>query len=153
MRVEVGCKAAESCSEDAIRFFGQHLRDMVLQRANLGDLSKVFNRKPDALRIKMGRLGLKVVVNEKQQKSRTTTSALLPSDILSHEEALRVLAGAMKKAAEPGLDKLEIMRLKVLIEAAKSYDSVLKFERWVDIENRLLEMDKKIQELEKAQKV
>jgi len=126
---------------------------MVLQRANLGDLSKVFNRKPDALRIKMGRLGLKVVVNEKQQKSRTTTSALLPSDILSHEEALRVLAGAMKKAAEPGLDKLEIMRLKVLIEAAKSYDSVLKFERWVDIENRLLEMDKKIQELEKAQKV
>jgi len=153
LRVEVGCKAAESCSEDAIRFFGQHLRDMVLQRANLGDLSKVFNRKPDALRIKMGRLGLKVVVNEKQQKSRTTTSALLPSDILSHEEALRVLAGAMKKAAEPGLDKLEIMRLKVLIEAAKSYDSVLKFERWVDIENRLLEMDKKIQELEKAQKV
>ena len=51
------------------------------------------------------------------------------------------------------MDKLEIMRLKVLIEAAKSYDFLLKFERWVDIKNRLLEMDKKIQELEKAQKV
>ena len=34
------------------------------------------------------------------------------------------------------------MRLKVLIDASKTYDSVLeKFEKWVDIENRLLELD------------
>ena len=33
------------------------------------------------------------------------------------------------------------MRLKVLIDASETYDSVLeKFEKWVDIENRLLEM-------------
>ena len=35
-----------------------------------------------------------------------------------------------------------MMCLKVLIDASKTYDSVLeKFEKWVDIENRLLEMD------------
>ena len=34
------------------------------------------------------------------------------------------------------------MCLKVLIDASKTYDSVLeKFEKWVDIENRLLKMD------------
>jgi len=67
---------------------------------------------------------------------------------------LQVLAGAIKKGGQPKLDKLEIMRLKVLIDAAKTYDSVLeKFERWIEIEARLLEMDKKIMELQKAQKV
>jgi hypothetical protein len=38
-----------------------------------------------------------------------------------------------------------------LVDAIQTYDSVLeKFERWVEIESRLLEMDEKINELEKA---
>ena len=67
---------------------------------------------------------------------------MLPSDIVTREQILKVLAGGLKKASEPGLDKLEMMCLKVLIDASKTYDSVLeKFEKWVDIENRLLELD------------
>jgi len=131
----------------------KRLREMVEEGASVEALAEAFNREPDAIRMKLKRLGLKVVV-QKFQKSRTTTSALLPGDILTHEQALRILAGAIQKAGEPGLDKLEIMRLKALVDAAKTYDSVLeKFERWVEIESRLLEMDKKIQELQKAQKV
>jgi len=129
------------------------LREMVEQGASIEAIAEAFDREPDAIRMKVKRLGLKVVV-QKNSGQRTTTSELLPGDILTHEQALRILAGAIEKASEPGLDKVEIMRLKVLVDAAKTYDSVLeKFEKWVEIENRLLELDKKIQELQKAQKV
>ena len=132
----------------------KRLRDMVETGGSLQDMAQAFNRKPDAIRIKLSRLGLKVVVRKKSRKPRTTTSKLVPGDLLTHEKVLRVLTGAIKKAGEPGLDKVEIMRLKVLVDAAKTYDSVLeKFEGWVQIEERLLEMDKKIQELQKAKKV
>jgi len=129
------------------------LREMVEQGASIEAIAEAFDREPDAIRMKVKRLDLKVVV-QRNGSYRTTTSGLLPSDILTHEQALRILAGAIEKASEPGLDKVEIMRLKVLVDAAKTYDSVLeKFEKWVEIENRLLELDKKIQELQKAQKV
>jgi len=40
-----------------------------------------------------------------------------------------------------------------LVDALQVYDSVLeKFEKWVEIESRLLEMDKRINELQMAKK-
>lgn len=129
----------------------KRLREMVEAGASLQDLTKAFNRKKDAIRMKLSRLGLKVVVRRKPRKPRTTTSKLVPSGLLTHEKVLGVLAGAIKKAGEPGLDKFEIMRLKVLVDAAKTYDSVLeKFERWVEFEAQLLEMAKEIAEIKKA---
>jgi len=45
------------------------------------------------------------------------------------------------------------MRLKVLIDAFKTYDSVLeKFEKWVDIENELLGMDRKMRSYIKSRR-
>jgi len=128
----------------------EKLRSLVEDKQPWKVIAAELHRSEGAIRQKCRRLGLEVVVGKKPQKPRTTTSTLLPSDIVTHEQVLRVLAGAMKKAAEPGLDKFEIMRLKVLVDAAKTYDSVLeKFERWVEIETRLLEVDKKISELQK----
>ena len=132
----------------------EKLRSLVEDKQPWKVIAAELHRSEGAIRQKCRRLGLEVVVDKKPQKPRTTTSTLLPSDIVTHEQVLQVLAGAMKKAAEPGLDKFEIMRLKVLVDAAKTYDSVLeKFERWVEIENRLSEMAEKIAELAKAQKV
>jgi len=132
----------------------KRLREMVEAGASLQDMAKAFKRKPDAIRKKVSRIGLKVVVHKKSRKPRTTTSKIVPRGLLTHKKVLEVLVGAIKKATEPGLDKLEIMRLKVLVDAAKTYDSVLeKFEGWVQIEQRLLEMENKIGELQKAQNV
>ena len=116
-------------------------------------LAKKIKRSKGGIREKLKRMGLLVVVDAPRKKV-TTTRVRLSKDLLTHEKVLQVLAGAIMKAGEPGLDKVEIMRLKILVDAAKTYDSVLeKFERWVEIEERLLEMDKKIEELQKAQKV
>jgi len=116
-------------------------------------LAKKVKRSKGGVREKLKRMGLLVVVKSPRKKV-TTTSVSLGKDFLTHEKVLQVLAGAITKAGEPGLDKVEIMRLRILVDAAKTYDSVLeKFERWVQIEERLLEMDKTIQELQKAKKV
>jgi hypothetical protein len=91
------------------------------------------------------------VVVSKQKFQRTTTTEIKSKDLLTHEEALKLLAGAIKSLQQPGQDKLELQRLRILVDAIQTYDSVLeKFERWVEIESRLLEMDEKINELEKA---
>ncbi len=67
---------------------------------------------------------------------------------------MKVLAGAVELFRKLGQDMLELQRLRVLVDAVQTYDSVLeKFERWIEIEARLLEMDKKIVELQEAQKV
>lgn len=114
---------------------------------NYDVLAKELGRTPGAIQKKVERLSL-------SQHQQTTTTVPLSEDLLSHEEALKVLASALKSLQEPGQDKLELQRLRILVDAIQTYDSVLeRFEKWVEIENRLLEMDKKIEELRKAQKV
>jgi len=58
---------------------------------------------------------------------------VLPSDIVTREQVLNVLAGAMKKASELGLDTCELVCLNVLIDSSKTYGSTLeKFEKSID---------------------
>ena len=111
-------------------------------------LSEEFGRKPRSIEVKLKRLGVVVL---KQKISRTTTTAIASKDILTHEEAVKILGGAIEALRESGQDRLELQRLRILVDAVQTYDSVLeKSERWVEIEARLLEMDKKIVELQKA---
>lgn len=113
-------------------------------------LAKKLGRKPLAVERKLQRMGV-VVGKRKFQKTTTTVTAV---GLLTHEEALKILAGALELLRKPGQDKLELQRLRILVDAIQAYDSVLeKFERWAEIENRILEMDKKIQELQKAEKI
>ena len=116
-------------------------------------LAQKIERSEGAIREKLKRMGLRVVVDAPRKKV-TTTPVRLSKDLLTHEQALNVLVGALEALRKSGQDKLELQRLRILVDAVHTYDSVLeKFERWVEIEERLLEMDKKIKELEKAQKV
>lgn len=106
----------------------KRLREMVSEGANIVNMATAFNCKPDVIRKKLDRLGLKVVV-QKLQKTRTTTSTLLPKDIIMHEQALRTLAGALEALTQWGLDELELQRLRILVDTVQTYDCVLeKFE-------------------------
>ena len=114
-------------------------------------LGKKLGRKPLGAKRKLERMG--VVVGQRKIQ-RTTTTVPLNKDLLTHEQALRILAGALEALRKPGQDRLELQRLRILVDALQTYDSVLeKFEKWVEIENRLLEMEKEIDELQKAQNV
>lgn len=118
---------------------------------NMDVLAKELDRKPLGVERKLQRMG---VVVSKRKIQKTTTTTIKSKGLLTHEEALKILAGILKALRKPGQDKLELQRLRILVDAVQTYDSVLeKFERWVQIEERLLEMDKKIGELQKAANV
>ena len=125
-----------------------------LFKAGLTDLKALaekLDRAPGAVQKKLERLGVLVVVQKKPQKSKTTTTAVEAKGLLTHEESLKILTGALDLLRKSGQDKLELQRLRILVDAVQTYDSVLeKFERWVEIESRLLAMDEKIAELKKA---
>ena len=55
----------------------------------------------------------------------TTTTVRFNEDLLTHGQALKVLAGAIQLLREPGQDKLELQRLRGLVDAMQTYDSVL----------------------------
>ena len=127
---------------------------MELWRKGIRDfkvLGKEMDRTPRAIKLKLTRLGVVVL---KQKMPRTTTTAIKDRELLTHEETLKLLAGVLAALREPGQDRLELQRLRILVNALQTYDSTLeKFERWVEIENRLLEMDKQIRALQQAQTV
>mgnify|MGYP006267896403 FL=1 len=57
-------------------------------------LSHELGRKPEAVRMKLQRLG--AVVVDQQRIRRTTTTVALSGELLSHEEALKLLAGTAR---------------------------------------------------------
>jgi hypothetical protein len=132
----------------------EEARLMELWRKGIRDfkvLGKEMGRTPRAIKLKLTRLGVVVL---KQKMPRTTTTAIKDRELLTHEETLKLLAGVLAALREPGQDRLELQRLRILVNALQTYDSTLeKFERWVEIENRLLEMDKQIRALQQAQTV
>jgi len=102
-----------------------------------------LHRTVDAVKKKAKRLGLEVVVSH--PRSPPTTSALdIPKDLPSIQEALQILAGALKAAAQPGLDNTEIQRLQVVATLARTYEALLtNFMRYREIEKRLVELEAK----------
>ena len=140
--MNVGKKYFWTRAEEArlVELWRKGIRDFAVLGKELGRTSR-------AIEMKLQRLG----VVEVGRKISSTTTAVTSRELLTHEEALKLLAGALEALQEPGQDRLELQRLRILVNALQSYDSTLeKFERWVEIERRLLAMDKKIAELQKG---
>ena len=64
------------------------LRILVERGEKLDAIAEALNREPAAVSMKLSRMGLKVVVEKKTAKKQSTTSAVLPKDLISHERAL-----------------------------------------------------------------
>ena len=85
----------------------QRLKQMLLENKSVRVIAKAMGKTRDCVRKKIERLGIEVVVrSENQQRSTTSSlSLVLPGELPSVEEALKVLAAAMKALETPGLDK------------------------------------------------
>jgi hypothetical protein len=100
-----------------------------------------LKKTPDAIMKKCNRLGIEVVGS---RRLKTTTSISMPKDLLSVEETLQILAGALTESCKPGLDKVEAQRLQVISTLARNYEVLLtNFVHYRDIEVRVVEMEKK----------
>jgi hypothetical protein len=113
-------------------------------------IAKILGKTRDCVHMKIARLGVEVVVEDKNVQSTTTTTAelVLPEELPSFEEALKILAASMNALKTPGLGKLEILRLRSLIQAAMAYQvKVAEFIDYCGIEARLAKMEEKYEHL------
>jgi len=128
----------------------KQLRELVDSRESLEVIAAKLGKSKQAIRRKIERLGLEVV-GQKPTDSRTTTSKLvLPVELPTVEEALKMLAGALRKACEANLSKVEVQRLQVVSNLARSYKEF--FAEYVDyrgIEAELVEYRKEYEQLAK----
>jgi len=124
----------------------KQLREMAEAGNSLNDISVKLGKTPEAVRVKLRRLGLEVVDHNLRLRS-TTTTAILPENLISLEEALKMLSGALKAACQPGLTKVEVQRLQVVAALARIYcDKLPDFLRVRDVEKRLFELEAKYAE-------
>jgi ribosomal protein L10 len=112
-------------------------------------MTQALERSKGAIYAKLDELGLKVEVTSRRIVS-TTSCVKLPSELPSVEEALKMLAGALKMACKPGLDKIEVQRLQVIATLARTYKDILAdFLDYHGIEAQFLELRQKYEELAK----
>ena len=99
------------------------LKSLVSAGKSLKEIAAVMKKSQGAVKKKMNRLGLEVVVCNEKTNGMTTTSFDLPipDDLPSIEMQLRVLAGAIEKLQKDDLSKTDVMRLGRLIAGIGKY--------------------------------
>jgi hypothetical protein len=136
----------------------RQLKQLVEEGKSIEEISKIMVKTLDSIRQKVFDLDLKVkIVKEKRQpvfpqkKQGFFSSKLeLPADLPTVEEALQILAAALRKGAEAGLSKDEVGRLQVVATLAKTYKEL--FADYVDyrgIEAELVGLSEKYEALAK----
>jgi hypothetical protein len=113
------------------------LKMLVEANASVADIAAKFQKTPGAVIVKCQRLGLPL-----QAKGYVKSSICLPRELPSVEEALRMLAGALKAAVKPGLDRVEVQRLQAVATISKTYKELLTdYINYREIEIKLKEME------------
>jgi hypothetical protein len=126
------------------------LKDLVVKGYSAAQITEVMGKSKEAILKKIQRLGLKVV--HQRNLEGTTSELIMPAELPSIEEALLVLATAMKALEKPNLSKNEIQRLRSIVQAVKTYKELIAdYIGYRKMEAKLLEMEQKYAELaEKA---
>ena len=85
---------------------------------------------------------------EEGAKGPKTSSLNIPKELPTIEEALKILASALKASTQAGLDKVEVQRLQTVATLARTYKDF--FADYVDyrgIEIELVELKAKYEDL------
>ena len=113
------------------------LKTLIEANTRVEEISAKLGKTPGAIIIKCQRLGLRL-----QSKGSLESSVSIPRELPSVEESLLMLAGALKSAVKPGLDKVEVQRLQAVANIAKIYNEILsKYINYREIETKLKEVE------------
>lgn len=131
----------------------RQLRALVEDGKSLREISVALEKSPEAVRAKMKRLGLEVDKQQATGSRSSTSNVILPEELISAKDALKMLVGALKMACTPGLSKVEVQRLQVVAVLARTYSE--KLTEYLDLrglEQRLFELEGKYAEIAKKAK-
>ncbi|MDH5690241.1 MAG: hypothetical protein OEY81_02270, partial [Candidatus Bathyarchaeota archaeon] len=135
----------------------QTLTEMLDEGKPIEEIAEKLHRSIDAVVLKAKRLGVNIpekcrAKNRKIKVTKigATTTTPLPAikaadELLTMEEMLKVLMGALELLQQPGISSLELKRCRAVVSMARSYLSMLKtYERMADLEQWLVNTQAKI---------
>jgi len=109
---------------------------LVKENLSVDEIAAKIKKTPKAIMTKCQRLGVQL-----QMDGYVNTSITLPKELLSVEEAMKILAGALKASVEPGLNRLDVQRLQAVANISKIYkDLLVDYMHYREVENKLDEM-------------
>ena len=97
------------------------LRDLRADGRTVAEIATLMGKSVEAVRVKLKRLGFKVVPIKNMGGSTSSGELVMPDDLPSVEEVLLKTVAAMKALETPGLSKNEILRLRAIIQASGLY--------------------------------
>lgn len=104
------------------------LIDMVEKNKPMEEMCKALHRSPEALRMKIRRLGLEPPAWRETGSDKVTIKATttrkpikMAKDLISPEEALKMWLGCLKRLNEPGCTPQEVKRIRLILTALKGY--------------------------------
>ncbi len=113
------------------------LKSLVEANARIDEIAAKLQKTPGAIFLKSKRLGI-----ELKARGYVNTSIPIPRELPSVEETAKILAGALKLAIKPGLDKVEVQRLQAVATIAKTYKELIAdYVDYRQIEAKLREME------------
>jgi len=127
------------------------LKEIANQGKSLEEIAELFHRSPEAIKLKLRRLGGVIPQSQKEVNTTRTpqqTQTLEPlkptEDLISMEEALKMWLAVVKRLNEPGITGLELKRLRLILMSLKGYAVVQ-----ADYYLRLRNLEEEIKEFHK----
>jgi len=102
------------------------LKEIANQGKTLEEIAELFHRSPEAIKLKLRRLGGVIPQGQKEvDTTRTPQQTLEPlkptDDLINMEEALKMWLAVVKRLNEPGITGLELKRLRLILMSLKGY--------------------------------
>lgn len=114
------------------------LKKLLEAKTPIDVIAQTLKRTPTAIILKCQRLGL--VPSDQVTKATLP----LPDELPSVEETLKELAGALRAAKEPELNKVEVQRLQAIATLARTYKEILAdYLNYREVEAKLNDMEAK----------
>ena len=127
------------------------LRQLLKANRSARAIARIMGKSRECVSMKIARLGLEVVTDEKNC-GVTTTSRLatlaLPAELPSVEEQLKVLAAALEALRSPEVEKLDVLRLRAIIQGVRVYQELLaEYVDYRGIEAKVVDLEAKYAKL------
>ena len=129
----------------------ERLRQLLKTNRSARAIARIMGKSRECVSMKIARLGLEVVTEQKNSAVTTTshlTTLKLPAELPSVEEQLKVLAAALEALRSPEIEKLDVLRLRAIIQGVKVYQE--KLAEYVDyrgIEAKVVDLEEKYAKL------
>ena len=130
---------------------GNRLRQLLKANRSARAINRIMGKSRECFSMKIARLGLEVVTQQKNCGVTTTSplaALVLPAELPSVEEQLKVLAAAIEILRSGQVEKLDIMRLRTIIQGVRAYQELLAdYVDYRGIETKVFEMEEKFAKL------